>query len=196
MKKLFAGVAAAALALSCMSITAFADPDNTETMLPGKLGDLSSTQDFEIPVTIDVTPSGDPATVYQVDIEWNDFDFAYKYAEGAAAKWSPDDHAFSGGATKGSWTEEGSETATITVKNHSNAGIKVSTEYVKDNEESAVEITVTSNDEVELESAVGTAVEAAPSADIKIKISGRPDNAALEGVQIGKMVLTIDKGTA
>lgn len=71
-------------------------------------------------VSTDVTgtykPGDATATVYSVDIAWADLSFTY--TDASQGTWDPTAHEYTG-ATEASWAGKG----TITVTNHSNAGI-------------------------------------------------------------------------
>jgi hypothetical protein len=87
-------------------------------------------------VTVKVTNpvAQTPDTVYSVDVTWGVLAFEYKYDDADnKVTWSPADHAYKVGDDKvsGNWTSATS--AAITVTNHSNEQVQVSTFFENNN---------------------------------------------------------------
>lgn len=115
-KKFASIVLAMALVLSLGS-TAFAASPDTVTTVPGQNGDT-------INVTGSMADNQSIATVYSVDIAWEDLTFTYTID--GTAQWNPADHSYSGQTSK-TW----SAGKTVTVTNHSNAGVNVALAFNK-----------------------------------------------------------------
>ncbi|MCH5347836.1 MAG: hypothetical protein J1E40_00805 [Oscillospiraceae bacterium] len=142
MKKLFAGAAAAALALS-MSTTAFAAAEPTEIPFDGEDDTTIANMTGEgvtaqIPVTATVSgASGAKEKVYALDIEWTGFAYTFEFDEISgeapkAAVWDPEEHEYTANASQasklsGTWAQDDTkgEESTISFLNHSNAKINV-----------------------------------------------------------------------
>lgn len=211
MKKLFAGVAAAALALS-MSTTAFATSSNFAD--DDEYGDASTVHaEIEgsgvvqsIPVNVDVTGfGGETATVYGIDITWEDFDFQFEFTNGTPAVWNPTTHEYEGSTKNlaGKWTDESSKEGTITITNHSNAKIDVTAEF-KTEADIALEL---DPEELKLASAEGipAEVEEEPYLDgdntgvitlstTKVTTANMPPNVTNPELLVGTVELTLKKG--
>lgn len=108
MKKFFA--AAVALALACaLSTAAFAETMETGTK--------------QIDVIAKHNDGTTTATVYSVDVTWDDMTFIYN--ESGSKTWNPDTHTHTDNTTAG-WNKT---SAAIKVTNHSNAGVNVNFAY-------------------------------------------------------------------
>lgn len=148
MKKVFAILLAAAL-VATLSVVAFADlPADEEKTLTVDFADMTAT-----------------STVYSVDVEW-DSDLEFNYYAGQQGAWNPEDHDYAT-TTQAGWTDD--EVAVV-VTNHSNAAISAKLDVVDANEEDDVIFTGTAA--TPIASAVGTAVAEAPSATLKVTVSG------------------------
>ena len=105
-----------------------------------------------------------------VDVAWDAMEFTY--TEGAKGEWLPGEHKYADDAT-GSWS---TETATITVTNHSNVAVYATLGFTS-NVDGVIgtftEASGTANDNIlALATAEGTEVSAAPSASAEFGISG------------------------
>lgn len=170
MKKLFAILLSVAFVLS-MSVTAFAAESPT-TNTGGN-------------TTIDVTgtfvASSGVGDKISVEISWDEMKFTY--TEGAKGEWLPDQHKYAEDAV-GSWS---TDTATITVTNHSNTPIKAKFSF--DPNVTGV-IGNFSSYALSLPTAENTAVSEAPSASAEFGISGA---SIAESQSLG--VITVNIGT-
>lgn len=105
------------LALACsVNITAFAADESPKTV-----DQIGGSAVANVTGTYKEGQSG--AARYKVDIAWTDLSFTY--TSGSEGTWDPDTHTYNG-ATEGGW---GSQSGTITVTNHSNAGITATPAY-------------------------------------------------------------------
>lgn len=148
MKKIFSIILAVAM-LATMSVTAFAAENaggNTSINVKGNY-----------------VPAQDAGEKISVDLIWDAMEFTY--TEGAAGEWLPGEHKYADNAA-GSWS---TDTATITVTNHSNVAVTATLSFV-----SNVDGVIGTFDKntLDLASAEGTVVAEAPQADAEFGISG------------------------
>lgn len=109
LKRLTAGMTAAAMIAVTGAMTAFAEP-------------LSPDDDNTLQkVTGTYQSAGASDTVYNVDISWGDM--AFTYHEATKGTWQPQDHTYLG-AEEANWTVDSDNGDVITVSNRSNAAIK------------------------------------------------------------------------
>ena len=176
MKKLLLVLLSLAL-LSALTLTAFAATLNKTT--------TSDTKD----VTATYNPGG-TLTVYSVDIAWGSMSF--EYTDASAGTWDPATHTYSG-STPAAWA---STTNTITVTNHSNAGVSVKLDYtpaadytgITGTFQNAAEETVTA---LNLATAEGTTPATAPGATATLNLSGElPESAS--SVTVGSVTVTLN----
>ena len=174
MKKTLSIILALVLALS-LSVTAFA-----------------ATNDGSSPTEIDVNGSFVSGTAadekISVDIVWDPMDFTYTAP--SQGTWNPATHAYEG-ATEGGWSDN---TPSITVKNHSNVAVNATLGFKADVAGvvgTFTETSGTANDKVlELATAEGTEVSAAPTATANFGISG----AAIDADKtLGTITVTVAK---
>ena len=174
MKKTLSIILALVLALS-LSVTAFA-----------------ATNDGSSPTEIDVNGSFVSGTAadekISVDIVWDPMDFTYTAP--SQGTWNPATHAYEG-ATEGGWSDN---TPSITVKNHSNVAVNATLDFKADVAGvvgTFTETSGTANDKVlELATAEGTEVSAAPTATANFGISG----AAIDADKtLGTITVTVAK---
>lgn len=173
MKKLLALLLVAILALS-LSLFAFAD---TITSL-----DVPATETGNVNVTVTDSRRPDEITpTYNVVVEWGTLNFTYNIT----GNWDPENHKY-----VGNWNNT---SGTITVTNHSDAGVDVSAAFP----EAQTEVTTNSvtatlgNNTFNLATAVGTAKDAAPSNTITVTITGAPD--VTESYTLSTITVTISK---
>ena len=173
MKKLFAFFLAVFM-IASMSVTVFADATIGEHDEPAT-----------IVVGGDFQPTGAIYKTISVDIEWDDMTFAY--IKTSSGEWDPTSHEYVGGV-EGEWTDE---TRTITVTNHSDTELTATLSF-----EQLVNITgvFSSTSEMvsilELDSAVGTTRDEAPSASEEFGIIG--GEPLEENTSIGIITVYID----
>lgn len=168
MKKLFSTMIALAM-LTATPLTVFATGSssntggNTEIDVNGKYIE------------------GNAATMISVDIAWDDMSFEYNDGE---RTWDPNKHEYI--TSGGSWTNE---KKTVNVKNHSNTAIKAEFSFAS----SLDGITGSfDNKTLQLETAVGKAVENAPAASTNFGISGSKINT---DAKLGTITLNISADT-
>ena len=168
MKKLFSTMIALAM-LTATPLTVFATGSssntggNTEIDVNGKYIE------------------GNAATMISVDIAWDDMSFEYNDGE---RTWDPNKHEYI--TSGGSWTNE---KKTVNVKNHSNTAVKAEFSFAS----SLDGITGSfDNKTLQLETAVGKAVENAPAASTNFGISGSKINT---DAKLGTITLNISADT-
>lgn len=121
------------------------------------------------------------ATMISVDITWDDMSFEYNDGE---RTWDPNKHEYI--TSGGSWTNE---KKTVNVKNHSNTAVKAEFSFAS----SLDGITGSfDNKTLQLETAVGKAVENAPAASTNFGISGSKINT---DAKLGTITLNISADT-
>lgn len=131
--------------------------------------------------------------VYNIEITWGSLEFTYTGADKGA--WDPASHAYSGG-NAGGWSCD-TNADKITVANHSNAAVNATFQYNGKTGYTGItgtfkETSGTANDGIlVLPTAVGTAVNNAPSADVKLVLSGEL-NKGVTNQAIGTVVITLD----
>lgn len=170
LKKITSVLAAAALVCT-MSTTAFA-ADQTGVSTGNYNADVKGTYQ-----------AGDAsATVYSVDITWEDMSFTYTAA--GEGTWNPETHEYDD-ASEASW----SESKDITVTNHSNAAVTATAKFEADSgyESTSMEF---GNNGATVATAEGTQVSAAPSATITVTPGGTLADTA-NGGKIGTITVTI-----
>ena len=167
MKKITSLLAAAALTCA-MGTTAFAE-------------DGVGTGNYNADVKGTYQAGSASATVYSVDITWEDMSFTYTAA--GEGTWNPETHEYSG-ATQASW----SESKNIVVTNHSNAAVTATASFQADGGYEAVSMTFGNNGQ-QISSAVDTAYDQAPNLTISVTPSG--DLPADTNGTIGSVTLTI-----
>ena len=123
-----------------------------------------------------------------VDIVWEAMNFTYTAP--SQGTWNPTTHAYEG-ATEGGWSDN---TPSITVKNHSNVAVNATLDFTADVAGvvgTFTETSGTANDKVlELATAEGTEVSAAPTATANFGISG----AAIDADKtLGTITVTVAK---
>ena len=132
------------------------------------------------------------SNVYSVDIEWSDFNF--KYNTGSDGVWNPATHTYSDPEQSG-W---GDQTGTIIVTNHSNAGVKYTITYNKGDSKydnfylmrvkGWSPMTSTWGN---IQSAVGTTVEEAPSHNLTFYPGGTLPEGT-DNATVGSLTVAIE----
>ena len=121
--------------------------------------------------------------VISVDIVWGAMSF--EYTDGAEGAWDPATHTNSAKG-EGSWTAGGNE---ITLTNHSNVGVKATFTYAE--EVDTVTGAFSSNGQLSLATAVGTARDAAPSGSVALTLGGTLT--AETAGKVGTVSISIEK---
>ena len=170
MKKFFA-LALALVLTAAMAVTCFA-----ATYTIKEIGGTATEN-----VKVVYNEGGKSAPVYGVDVVFEDMTF--KYTAASQGTWDPDSHTYVDIA-QATWDKT---SANVTVTNHSNAPIAASVVYAAGTYEGGVVVNV-ENGEFTLDSATGTAYEAAPNKTAIVKVSG--DAAKGESV-VGTITVTI-----
>ena len=162
----------------------------------GKITDVKEgNNQHKKPVTATYSTGAAAATTYSVEIKWGSMEFNYKVPD---MEWNPETHKEQPVAGSGGWTcKEGANE--ITVKNHSNADVKVAFAF-----QSNSHYTTGANDgftqkngdnvstvnAIVLNSAVETEVNAAPTVIVALNLSGElTDNPGTN--VIGHVIVTI-----
>lgn len=168
MKKITTLLAAAALTCA-MGTTAFAE-------------DGVGTGNYNADVKGTYQAGGASATMYSVDITWEDMSFTYTAA--GEGTWNPETHEYDD-ASEASW----SESKDITVTNHSNAAVKATAKFEADSGYESTTMTF-GNNEATVATAVDTEVASAPSATITVIPGGTLAESA-NGGKIGTITVSI-----
>ena len=170
LKKITSVLAAAALVCT-MSTTAFA-ADQTDVGTGNYNADVKGTYQA----------GGSSATVYSVDITWDDMSFTYTAA--GEGTWNPETHEYDD-ASEASW----SESKDITVTNHSNAAVTATAKFEADSGYESTTMTF-GNNGATVATAEGTEFAKAPSATITVTPGGTLAESA-NGGKIGTITVTI-----
>lgn len=133
------------------------------------------------------------ATIYSVDIVWESMEFTYTSA--SEGTWDPSTHAFTD-KESASWSFANNK---ITVTNHSNAEVKATFSYTSTTNYSAVKGVFVDvykkpipSATLTLNSAVGSAREAAPSGDAFLSLSGELPSRLETKTVCGTVTVTIN----
>lgn len=130
----------------------------------------------------------EPATVYSVDVAWGSLE--YTYSSGTTRSWNPETLKFEETEGTPEWSCA-TEADTITVTNHSNAGIKASFTYEETNSsgisgsfsQAAVVLGAAQED---------TARDAAPSGQTTLSLNGDLTDTTAVKKEIGQVTVEID----
>lgn len=174
MKKMIA----AALALSLLVCT------GTTALGAGGNGTVEENGSQPIEVTAKYTGSAGTATVYSVDITWEDMVFTYQ--ESGSRTWNPSNHTYTD-TTSARWDKT---TAGVTVTNHSNAAVDVALAY---SEATGTGVSG-ALDETTYTLAAGAegAYDSADSKTSTFTISGTPnETVSADGVKIGIITVSV-----
>ena len=174
MKKLLSVFLSVVLLIS-VHITAFAAAPETV----GKDGSK------EIDVTAKYQSSTATPAVYSVDISWSSMTFTY--TESSTKNWNAANHSYDT-ESQGTWDKTA---ATITITNHSNVSVNVSTDYSSAGT-TGVTGTLT-NGATTLDAGAEGNYAGADSHTATLTISGVPNNTITsDGVKIGTVKVTIE----
>lgn len=180
MKKKTALVLTLAMVFSLAPLSAYADMITTG----------GGTASHDVTATYRADSSGGAGAggkVYSVDITWGDMAFTYTAEAGI---WDPATHKTTD-AEGGVWTVDKEGGNTITVTNHSNTGVTAAFSYAADTGFEGITGTF-DNASLNLETAVGTTVEAAPKATAALSLSGALDSSTADNTKIGTITVTLN----
>ena len=138
MKKVLAIVLVLVLVMASVS-TAFAETTTSAI----KTIDVSGTVDSK-PVKVTIDTKDGSADVYHVDIEWESL--VFDYDQGSVGTWNSETHGYDG-AIGGHWETSDFDRA-ITVTNHSNKSVYVSSKF--ENSDTVEDTLWTSTNEVKI----------------------------------------------
>lgn len=178
MKKKTALVLTLAMVFSLAPLSAYADT----------IGTAGGTASHDVTATYRADSSGGAGgKVYSVDITWGDMAFTYTAEAGI---WDPKTHTTTS-STGGVWTVNNTDGDKITVTNHSNTGVTAAFSYAADTGFEGITGTF-DNASLNLESAVGTAVEAAPKATTSLSLDGALGSTTADNTKIGTITVTLN----
>lgn len=178
MKKKTALVLTLAMVFSLAPLSAYADT----------IGTAGGTASHDVTATYRADSSGGAGgTVYSVDITWGDMAFTYTAEAGI---WDPTTHKTTD-AEGGVWTVDKEGGNTITVTNHSNTGVTAAFSYAAAEGFTGISGSF-DNALLDLPTAVGTAVEAAPKGTAALTLTGALDSAATTSTKIGTITVTLN----
>lgn len=130
---------------------------------------------------------GAGGTVYNVDITWGDMAFTYTAEAGI---WDPAKHTYTD-AKGGAWAVDKEGGNTITVTNHSNADVTAAFSYAAAPGFDGISGTF-DNASLALKTAVGTAVEAAPTGTAALTLTGALGSDTTANTTIGTITVTLN----
>lgn len=178
MKKKTALVLTLAMVFSLAPLSAYADT----------ITSVGSSASHDVTATYRADSSGGAGgKVYSVDIAWGDMAFTYTAAAGT---WDPANHTYTG-AEGGIWTVDKDGGNTITVTNHSNTDVTAEFRYAAADGFTGINGTF-DNASLNLETAVGTAVEAAPKATTSLSLNGALGSTTADNTKIGTITVTLN----
>lgn len=174
MRRLLSALLVPALLFS-LSFSAFATAPET----------VGKDSNKEIDVTAKYQSSTSTPEVYSVDISWSSMIFTY--TESSTKNWNASNHSYET-ESQGAWDKT---TATVTVTNHSNVSVNVSTNYTSTG---ATGITgVLNNGTAALDAGIEGDYAGADTHTATLTISGTPSSAiTADGVKIGTVKVTIE----
>lgn len=178
MKKKTALVLTLAMVFSLAPLSVYADA----------ITEVGGTASHDVKATYRAGSSGGTGgTVYSVDITWGDMAFTYTAEAGI---WDPATHKTTG-AEGVVWTVDKDGGNTITVTNHSNTGVTAAFSYAAADGFTGINGTF-DNASLNLESAVGTTVEAAPKATTSLSLDGALGSTTADNTKIGTITVTLN----
>lgn len=149
---------------------------------------VGGTASHDVKATYRADSSGSAGgKVYSVDITWGDMAFTYTAEAGI---WDPATHKTTD-AEGGVWTVDNEGGNTITVTNHSNTGVTAAFSYAADTGFEGITGTF-DNASLDLATAVGTAVEAAPKATASLSLDGALGSTTADSTKIGTITVTLN----
>ena len=149
---------------------------------------VGGTASHDVTATYKADSSGGAGgTVYSVDITWGDMAFTYTAEAGI---WDPTTHKTTG-AEGGVWKVDKEGGNTITVTNHSNTDVTAAFNYAPAEGFTGISGSF-DNALLNLPTAVGTAVEAAPKGTASLSLDGALDSAATTSTKIGTITVTLN----
>ena len=152
------------------------------------IGTAGGTASHDVTATYRADSSGGAGgKVYSVDITWGDMAFTYTAEAGI---WDPKTHTTTS-STGGVWTVNNTDGDKITVTNHSNTDVTATFSYAADTGFEGITGTF-DNASLNLESAVGTAVEAAPKATTSLSLDGALGSTTADNTKIGTITVTLN----
>lgn len=178
MKKKTALVLTLAMVFSLAPLSAYAD---TITAVGG-----AASHDVKATYRAD-SSGGAGGKVYSVDITWGDMAFTYTAEAGI---WDPTTHKTTD-AEGGVWKVDKEGGNAITVTNHSNTGVTAAFSYAADTGFEGISGSF-DNASLNLESAVGTTVEAAPKATASLSLNGALGSTTPDNTKIGTITVTLN----
>lgn len=145
----------------------------------------SSTKDITV-----TTENASDTKVYRVDVEWDSLAFVYVF-DATNSLWNPEEHTY-GSDTDGAWKDD-RDSAKITVRNHSNDAVWVTSAFGTGTDKTIttneVTATLTPNATSAIATAVGTTFTNAPSEEITVSLTGKPNTSA--AINVGTITITI-----
>lgn len=178
MKKKTALVLTLAMVFSLAPLSAYADT----------IDRVGGTASHDVTATyVDGSSGGAGGKVYSVDITWGDMAFTYTAEAGI---WDPTTHKTTG-AEGGVWKVDKEGGNTITVTNHSNTDVTAAFNYAPAEGFTGISGSF-DNALLNLPTAVGTAVEAAPKGTASLSLDGALDSAATTSTKIGTITVTLN----
>lgn len=177
-KKKTALVLTLAMVFSLAPLSAYADT----------ITSVGSSASHDVTATYRADSSGGAGgTVYSVDITWGDMAFTYTAEAGI---WDPATHKTTD-AEGGVWTVDKDGGNTITVTNHSNTGVTAAFSYAAADGFGDISGSF-DHDSLTLQTAVGTAVEAAPKATTSLSLNGALGSTTADNTKIGTITVTLN----
>ena len=165
--------------------------NNNTTDATTNITDANGSDSHDVYVTYQEGASS--PTIYSVDIVWQSMEFTYTAA--SEGTWDPSTHAFTDNESA-SWSFANNK---ITVTNHSNAEVKATFSYTSTTNYSAVKGVFVDvykkpipSATLTLNSAVGSAREAAPSGDAFLSLSGELPSSLDTRTVCGTVTVTIN----
>ncbi len=167
--------AAAAMLAAALPLTTFAGNATVESV----------TTESKIDVEARYAGSETTETVYKVDVEWGAMQFTYN-ASGSRV-WNPNTHEYTVSGGEATWT--GSDN-TLTVTNHSNAAVTVDFDFSPAAAYQDLRGSF-SKQSMELATAVGTDITAAPTDVTEFTLSGVLADTVSSFTTIGQITVTV-----
>lgn len=188
MKKFLALILALVLAFSLGTVAFAADASETDNVVDSRL--TGETNKETTTVTVNTT-AGAVGKIYYVEVAWETLAFEYNSAD---VTWDPDTHTYTN--ANSAWANGGKIENAITVTNHSNDEVTVSTAFATANMGVTAAITVNAGDAT-LESADIVAYDEpgdAASVSYDVTVSGTPNDGFTSGDSVGTITVTISHG--